>query len=192
MTLRIPTLIHNSFRGTLLLALLSSLAAATPLLAGGVPGVSGTGVGNDGSSQLVQTVQNSTRQFANVNAAIAAGYQKFLGCVSGPDEGAMGVHYVNGALINGKIDPTHPQAVIYEPSHGKMQLVAVEFIVFQSDWDPAHPEGPPVLDGQSFQFVGSPNRFGIPAFYELHVWAWRNNPLGTFVDWNPKVSCAGE
>jgi hypothetical protein len=30
-----------------------------------------------------------------------------------------------------------------------------------------------------------------PAFYELHVWAWRDNPHGAFVDWNPAVSCEG-
>jgi len=26
--------------------------------------------------------------------------------------------------------------------------------------------------------------------HELHVWAWRDNPFGVFVDWNPDVSCA--
>ncbi|HEX9707342.1 MAG TPA: hypothetical protein VGA24_06845 [Steroidobacteraceae bacterium] len=31
----------------------------------------------------------------------------------------------------------------------------------------------------------------VSAFYEIHVWAWRNNPDGTFADWNPRVSCAG-
>jgi len=40
-------------------------------------------------------------------------------------------------------------------------------------------------------FVGSPNRFGLPAFYELHVWAFRNNTKGTYVDFNPAVSCDG-
>jgi hypothetical protein len=23
----------------------------------------------------------------------------------------------------------------------------------------------------------------------LHVWAWQDNPNGTFVDWNTKVNC---
>jgi hypothetical protein len=27
--------------------------------------------------------------------------------------------------------------------------------------------------------IGEPNRFGLPAFYELHVWAWEQNPRGT-------------
>ena len=48
----------------------------------------------------------------------------------------------------------------------------------------------PAIMGQLMHFVGSPNRYGLPPFYELHVWAWRFNPNGAFVDWNPKVSCA--
>lgn len=51
-----------------------------------------------------------------------------------------------------------------------------------------HPT-PPVLMGQLFNYSGAPNRFGIPAFYELHVWAGRNNPAGVFADWNTRVSC---
>jgi len=30
------------------------------------------------------------------------------------------------------------------------------------------------------------------AGFELHVWAWRDNPQGPFVDWNDHVSCAGQ
>ena len=30
------------------------------------------------------------------------------------------------------------------------------------------------------------------AHFELHVWAWRDNPNGAFVDWNNKVSCEGK
>jgi len=43
--------------------------------------------------------------------------------------------------------------------------------------------------GQLFQYASSPNRYRIPAFYELHVWTWKQNPNGMFVDWNPSVSC---
>ena len=45
--------------------------------------------------------------------------------------------------------------------------------------------------GQLFHLFESPNRFGLPAFYTLHVWAWKENPNGTFVNWHPKVSCDG-
>ena len=69
-------------------------------------------------------------------------------------------------------------------------MVGVEFIVTFDAWHATHAESDvPVLEGQLLQFVDTPNRFGLPAFYELHVWAWRNNPNGTFVDWNPRVSC---
>lgn len=139
---------------------------------------------------LVQLVRNATKQFIDVNAATAAGYGPFLGCVTGPDHGAMGVHYVNGALLNGELNVATPQALIYEPSDGGMQLVGVEYIVFADAWLASNNNTPPVLDGQVFQFVDSPNRFNIPAFFELHVWAWRDNPQGAYVDWNNQVSCA--
>lgn len=141
---------------------------------------------------LVKLVRNATKQFIDVNAATAAGYGPFLGCVTGPDHGAMGVHYVNGALLNGQLDVANPQALIYEPSDGAMQLVGVEYILFADAWLASHNNTPPVLDGQVFQFVDSPNRFNVPAFFELHVWAWRDNPQGAYVDWNNAVSCNGQ
>jgi len=106
----------------------------------------------------------------------------------------MGVHYVSGTLLSaGTIDAAHPQALIYEPSKaGGMRLVGVEFIVFADAWLQNNNNTPPVLDGQVFQFVDSPNRFNIPAFFELHVWAWRENPQGAYVDWNNRVACPGQ
>ena len=142
---------------------------------------------------LVQLVRAGTRQYVDVNAATAAGYATFLGCVAGQDHGAMGVHYVNGTLLSaGAIDPANPQALIYEPVGNGMRLVGVEFIVFADAWLQNNNNNPPVLDGQVFQFVDSPNRFNIPAFFELHVWAWRENPQGAYVDWNNKVTCIGQ
>jgi hypothetical protein len=143
-------------------------------------------------AKLVQMVRDATRQYLDVNAATAAGYQPFLGCVSGPDHGAMGVHYVNGTLVgDGEIDATRPEALIYEALGGRMRLVGVEFIVDAATWLANH-NTPPVLEGQTFQFVDSPNRFGLAAFFELHVWAWRDNPDGAFVDWNTRVTCEGQ
>jgi len=46
--------------------------------------------------------------------------------------------------------------------------------------------------GQAFQFVGCPNRYGLPAFLELHVCAWRENTNGAFVEWNNRVTCEGQ
>ena len=195
MTTRIKTLIHKSSTSILRLALLSSLTAAGPLLAAVVlrqtTPTTHAHHGQAAPAKLVQVVRDATRQFIDVNAA-APDYQPMFGCVSGPDHGAMGVHYVNGALVgDGEIDASQPEALIYEPSEGGLRLVGVEFIVDAAAWL-AHHTSPPVLEGQAFQFVSSPNRYGLPAFFELHVWAWRDNPNGAFVDWNTRVTCEGQ
>jgi len=198
MTTRIKTLVHKSNTSILALALLSSLTAARPLLAAdGNPSNHAEhehgGHEDDVPAKLVDDVRKATEQFIDVNAAVAANYGPFLGCVSGPDHGAMGVHYVNGALVgDGQIDASHPEALIYEPWQGGMRLVGVEFIVDAATWLAQHNNTPPVLEGQTFQFVGNPNRYGLAAFFELHVWAWRHNPNGAFVDWNTRVTCEGQ
>ena len=144
-------------------------------------------------SAFVEKVRQATEQFRDVRN-VPPGYGPVLGCVSGPEEGAMGVHFVNPALLtDGALDATQPEALIYEFKNGAARLVGVEYIVFASVWHVEHaPNDPPVLEGQLLQFVDSPNRFGLPAHYELHVWAWRDNPKGVFVDWNPGVSCEGQ
>ncbi len=144
------------------------------------------------SSKLIQIVRAATAQYQAVANATAAGYGPFLGCVSGSDHGAMGIHYVKPALLGATtLDATQPQALIYEPSNGQMNLVGVEFILDAATWLKANPN-PPVLEGQTFLFVDAPNRFNIPAFFELHVWAWRSNPVGSFMDWNDNVTCTGQ
>jgi hypothetical protein len=140
-------------------------------------------------SSLVQIVRDATRPFLDVTVAEASGYRPAFGCVSGPQEGAMGVHYINGPLVNdGEIDASKPEALTYEISRGRARLLGVEYIVDAATWLAKH-GGPPALEGQAFQFVSSPNRYGLAAFFELHVWAWRDNPSGAFADWNTRVSC---
>ena len=141
-------------------------------------------------AKLVRDVRRATRQFLDVNNAGPAGYGPAFGCVSGPDHGAMGIHYVNGTLVgDGHIKLESPEALIYEPVGNARRLVGVEYIVDAATWLAANNNAPPSLDGQDFQFVGAPNRFGLDSFFELHVWAWRDNPQGAFVDWNNAVTC---
>ncbi len=192
MMMPISQLIQKSLLRILTLALLSSLVVATPLLAAEKPAHHSAAHEAPASGTLVEAVRNGTRQYINVNNATAAGYGPFLGCVAGTDHGAMGIHYVNGTLLgNLTLDPSQPQALIYEPDNGKLTLVGVEFILDSASWLAANP-APPVLDGQVFNFVGAPNRFNINSFFELHVWAWRDNPQGSFVDWNNQVTCNNE
>jgi hypothetical protein len=139
---------------------------------------------------LLKIVRESTARFQDVAAAEAEGYALQFGCVSGPDSGAMGLHFVNGALVNsGIIDATHPQIVIYEPTaSGRLRLIGADFLVLADSWNAKH-SGPPELMGQLFHLFDAPNRFGLPAFYTLHVWAWKDNPNGAFVNWHPNVKC---
>jgi hypothetical protein len=195
MTTQIKSLIHKSNMSILRLALLSGLTAAAPLFA-----VCGTVTDDldhehadhehDAPAKLVQLVRAATRQFTYTLPG--PDYVPLFGCVSGPDHGAMGVHFINGDLVkDGEIDVSRPEALIYEPSGTHMRLVGVEYIVDFATWM-AHHDSPPTLEGQAFQLVNSPNRYGLPAFFELHVWAWRDNPNGAFVDWNNRVTCEGQ
>jgi len=194
---RVSFVTQKCNRRVLGVIVLSSLSAVAPLMAADDARNRQAAHAHGGKAvtapaKLVQFVRDATKQFVDVNAATAAGYQPFLGCVSGPDHGAMGNHYVNGALVgDGELDALRPEVLIYEPSGGGLQLVGVEFVVIAETWLASH-SSPPVLEGQTFQFVSSPNRYGLPAHFELHVWAWRDNPNGAFVDWNNNVSCEGE
>ncbi len=134
-----------------------------------------------GSNPLAERIRQVDARFADVAVALKEGYAP-IPCVSGPAGGAMGVHYVNAALLDrDQIDIAHPQAVMYEPQpNGRMTLVAVEYITSK---------GPASLDGHLFNYNTAPNRYGLGPYYDLHVWAWRANPSGTFAEMNPKVSC---
>jgi len=140
---------------------------------------------------LLKKVRDATERYQNVNVAEADGYQLLFGCVSGDTVGAMGLHYVNMDLVNkGEVKLNHPQIVIYEPTlDGRVRLTGADYLIIAEGWDKKHPNDPPQLMGQLFHLFDAPNRFGLPAFYTLHVWAWKDNPNGAFVNWHPNVSC---
>jgi hypothetical protein len=139
---------------------------------------------------LLTAVREATTRFQDVGVAQSEGYQLQFGCVTGPDSGAMGMHFLNMPLINdGQIDVTRPEIVIYEPlPNGGLRLIGADYLVFVEAWNSTHSE-PPQLMGQLFQLFETPNRFGLPAFYSLHVWAWKDSPTGAFVNWHANVSC---
>jgi hypothetical protein len=142
-------------------------------------------------NDLVNIVRDATRDFRDVSKAMAKGYSLLFGCVSGGDYGAMGLHFVNLGLVgDGELDAAKPEIVLYEPlPNGRVRITGADFLVLAADWDAKHPGAPPELNGQLFHYFEAPNRFGLPAFYTLHVWAWKDNPAGTFSNWNPDVSC---
>ena len=101
-------------------------------------------------------------------------------------KGAMGIHFVN-LTIQGPPDPLKPNVLIYEPVDGKLQLVAVEWLVPVA----AAKERPSLL-GQPFQGPMEGHEPLIPQgfhHYDLHAWLFKDNPLGMFSPTNPDVSC---
>ncbi len=149
----------------------------------------------DTNADLDAAREATERFVTRVGAAEHAGFGIFrdaagIACIAQPGLGGMGVHYVNGARVGDTVlDPAAPEALVYEPgSFGRMRLAALEYIVFKEAWDATH-TGPPTLFGVPFDLTPAPNRFGIPAFYALHAWIWKDNPAGMFMPWNPRVTC---
>lgn len=170
-------------------AMWMGLAAALACGSGGPLAASPDANGSD--KNLVDVVLKNTARYRDPAEAEAAGWGSANACVSGPEVGAMGVHFIKGSILfDGAIDPEEPEALIYEIKGNRARLVGVEFIVVASQWHATN-AAPPVIMGQQANLVTAPNRYGLDAFYELHVWAFRPNVKGTFVDWNPAVSCAG-
>jgi hypothetical protein len=164
----------------------------TTVVLASIAAIVGSSIAFAGGQRSVAAVRQATAAFHDLSAAEAAGYGPFYLCTDEDGEGAMGQHYVNGALVGDPaVDPLAPEALVYEPKPGGgYRLVGVEYVTFQADWDATH-AAPPSLFGRSFKLIQPGNRYGLPAFYELHVWLWRPNPSGMFSDWNPKVTCRG-
>ena len=135
-----------------------------------------------GSNPLSEKVRAANSRFQDVSVATGEGYAPIPCASNANGSGAMGIHYVNAAYLgDDNIDLARPEAVMYEPmADGTLALVAVEYITSK---------GPAALEGHLFNFNSAPNRYGLGPFYELHVWAWKPNPTGTFADMNPTVSC---
>ena len=84
------------------------------------------------------------------------------------------------------VDPRRPELLVYERRpNGAYRLVAVEWITFVPAWHAQGIADPPSLFSQEFHV--NPTLLEEP--YLLHAWIWKHNPAGTFMDWNPAVSC---
>jgi hypothetical protein len=146
---------------------------------------------NDGLDGL----RAATGRYHSIAVAEQRGYglltdAENVACIDLPGLGGMGVHWASSVLVGDPaINGDRPEALVYAPARdGTLTLAAVEYVVFKSDWDTTHSK-PPKLFGHTFNLTGAPNRFGLPAYYSLHVWVWKLNPAGTFEMWNPRVTC---
>jgi hypothetical protein len=181
-------------RRRLVLVALFLVAAAVA-----VPSIVGLASAGDDHS-MTAVAAAATASFHDLDAAKAAGYTALVTDIAGitciadpsvPSQGGMGVHYVDLSFLQdgGVIDPTKPEALVYAPNaDGQPKLAALEYILFASEWP--HPlNDPPTLFGGDFLYTSFPNRYGLPAFWALHVWIWHPNPSGLFKAWNPRVHC---
>lgn len=129
------------------------------------------------------SVRNATASFHDLDKAQAAGYHPLLACFDLPGVGGMGQHYVNLSLLDGSVEPSQPEALVYEVESNRLKLVAVEYIIPQAAWTSA---SPPSLYGRAFTRIDS---LGL---WALHAWIWKPNPDGIFANYNPSVKmCPG-
>jgi hypothetical protein len=143
----------------------------------------------------IAAVRAATARFHDLDVALAEGYIQFYRCTEEPGIGTMGQHYANLDLVAGdpSIDPFRPEVLVYEPKQNGdgFRLVAVEYVTIQELWAQANGAAIPSVLGQQLSPVGAVNRYGMPAFFQRHVWLWEPNPNGIFADWNPNISCRG-
>ena len=159
---------------------IAALVACLSLLA-----VAAAAAGADSArtDRQLKQVKQATARFKDVAKAEAAGYVAVSDCVTGPS-GAMGVHYLNAALLGDpKLDLKKPELLLYEPkADGSMKLVGVEWMQLDTG------QRAPRLFGRRFN--GPMNHNGTaPWHFDLHVWTIRKNPRGTFAQYNRRVSC---
>ena len=162
-----------------------------------------------GIAAELSAVRDATWSFHDINQAVAAGYGTPAGghCESSP-AGAMGVHSANPALVGSQaLDPTQPEVLLYLPTGGgKYAMVGVEYLQpvllrnpatgAVAPWFAAEPwpstfvqvTVTPSLFGQTFQGPMPGHLPGMPWDYDLHLWAWSDNPSGRFAQWNPSLS----
>ena len=147
----------------------------------------------DDAGRDLQELRTATAPFHDVDEALAAGWAVEPMCMDYPDgfhgepPGTMGHHFYNvDALTDGGLlDPAEPELLLYEKrADGSWRFNAVEYVVPARDLPGT--AKPPVLFGQQFRFYPEIGSAGI---WGLHVWIWRHNPRGMYVNLNPNVSC---
>jgi len=153
--------------------------------------------GADDFTAQLDALRKSLDKYQDYTVAVRDLYLSTVGCVyySGEkiehhmeySKGAMGVHFVN-LTIKGPPDPARPNVLIYEPTGGKLHLVAVEWLVPLT----SNTKERPILFGQKFLGPMEGHEPLIPkefVHYDMHAWLFKENPLGMFAPTNPNVSC---
>ena len=151
----------------------AAVSAALTLVAIVVPAA--TSSAEPSVQSQLSSLRNATAAYHNLSAAEADGFVPLLSCFSDPVAGGMGQHYFIPSRM-GVVSLDAPTALVYEPHNGRLNLVAVEYIVpGPADMTPPH------LLGRNFTYLSA---LGV---WKLHAWIFRPNPAGMFADYNPNV-----
>ena len=141
-------------------------------------------------------VRNATAKYHDVNEAFNDGYINTHELAADPQEGVMGIHFVNPALLGDDIiTPEKPEVLLYVPTkNGGYKLVGVEYYV-----PAALVTKTPSLFGQPFDgpmlnheldpdsLTEDQKKDPKNNHYDLHVWIWHGNPSGIFAQYNPAL-----
>lgn len=158
--------------------------AATVLVMAGVASPA-TAHQNSAGDAGLGAARAFTAQYQSEAAAIADGFTPTDECVPN-----MGYHYVNFSRIDTNLEPSRPEAVLYVSTpDGGRQLAAAEWLVVDADQDLATDDDRPTLFGHPFDGPMLGHAPGMPIHYDLHAYAWVENPDGGFATWNPAISC---
>ena len=124
-----------------------------------------------------------TARYHDFDTAIADGFVPVTaGCAEEEGGEIMPIPYAHlGRLTDGRIDPSLPDALLFEPrADGRMTLVGVELAIPFAQWTAP---GPSTFLGVE---LGREEALGV---YGVHVWIWSHNPEGMFAEANPRVTC---
>jgi hypothetical protein len=136
---------------------------------------------NPDLEQALATMRAATARYHDIQNALNDGFALRHVCQTAGDDGLTGDVYANRTRVrDGRIDPSLPDGLIYEPTPDGPRLVGVELVMPYTLW--TNPD-PPTFFGTPFQ---REDGFGV---YGLHVWIWLHNPNGMLEETNPNVQC---
>ncbi len=163
----------------------------------------------------LRVAREATAKYRSVAQADQDGYVPVSSCVTAadepghdPNEGTMGIHFLDverdgNTHDDQRLDVREPENLLYVPDAmvpGGLRLVAIEYsipvLVNGQEWrGPEPPPGDVEPAPELFEHAfNGPMRGHDPAelqawHYDLHVWAWSDNPTGTFAQFNPAEDC---
>lgn len=148
---------------------------------------------NERAMRDMATAIAVTAKYVDERQALKDGYVPHgEACMTNPfGVGAMGYHYVKQEYWGSK-DPGKPTALLYSTEkdrHGRRTLQTVEWMSTDGDQDLKTADDRPSMFGLPFDGPMPGHWAGMPKHYDLHMWAYKDNPAGRFHNWNTALTC---